>query len=244
MALDFFTNFTPYLLNNISNSFGYFRDKNQILDPITTSVRLSLLQYKQNYTKLGIDKNRIFFQEPKMFGYQGIMRTFNGDQKSDIHIIILSIENLLHWYKISDKKIRYLCEGVVNGLEKLSQCYSQEKSKNLVSQTIDFFTEKIRRELGEIIESKNDDIDCNFSDSGYETILSDRLIENDVKYDFFKSHWNDREIRIIYDQMKELEIDDNIDKRNSIIKSIENFLTFKDDKAHKHISNLTKYTTN
>jgi hypothetical protein len=242
MDLTFLKNVSPFFVDTVASTLGlYTNDKNQILDPITTSVRLTLLMYKPLYTKLSIGKNRISFQEPTLIPLiQGFLRRAKGDQRSDIHIIILSIENLLHWYKITDKKIRYICDGVINGLEKLSKCYSQEKNTNIVSQAIDFFIEKIKRELGEIVDTSEDN-DSNKSDFGLDSILSDKFVENNINYDYFKSHWNGREIRIIYDQLKELEIDKNEGKRASIIQSIENFLTYKDENTYKYMTNLTKY---
>lgn len=238
MAMNFIGGLTPFVIDKITTAIGWNNnDKNQILDPITTSVRICLLVYKPLYTKIGIDENRIWFHEPSIIPlYQGVVRTYTKDQKSDINIIMTSIEKLLIWYKISDKKIRYLCDGLINGFEKLGKCYSKGDSGNMIIKHIDYFIEKTKRELGEIHETSED---SNISDT--DSILSDRLVENDVNYEFFKSHWNDRELTIIYNQLKELELDEDPEKRSSIINSIENFLSHKDKQTHKHIDSLTKY---
>ena len=242
MAFTFIKNIAPFFVDNMASTLGiYTNDKNQILDPITTSVRLSLLLYKPLYTKLSIDNNRIYFHEPWLIPIiQSVQRKITRDQRSDLHIIFLSIENLLHWYKISDKKIRFICDGVINGLEKLSKCYSQEKNTNFTSKAIDNEIDKLKRMLGEIRET-SEDIESNNSECGTESILSDHLIEDNINYEYFKSHWSEREISIIYNQLKELEYDDNKSKRESLIESIEHFLTHKDDNTHKYMINLTKY---
>jgi hypothetical protein len=237
MALTFFKSSIPYFMENLASSLGYSNDKNQILDPITTSVRLSLLIYKPMYTKIGINRNRVNFQEPNIF--QGIMRKASGDQRTDIHILISSIKNLINWYNISDKRIRYICNKVIAGLDKLSKCYKEDEDTNLVSQTINFFIDEIKRELGELYIPNDDD--SNKSDIDTDSIMSDRLIENNIYYEYFKKHWNEREIMIVYNQLKELEIDEKKEKRESIIESIENLLKYKDRETYKYMTSLTKY---
>jgi len=248
MAFNILKNIAPFFIDNVVTSLGFHKNtKNQILDPITTSVKISLLLYKPLYTKLSINNNRVNFQEPTYI-LQGLTRRFNGDQRSDINILIQSIKNLLNWYNISDKKVRYICNGVINGLGKLSKCYGEEdENTNLVSQTIGFFIDKIRKDLGELYvpdtntetyDSTKEDKD---SDDDNHSILSDKFMENNIYFEFFKNHWNEREISIIYSQLKELEIDDNDTKRQSIIESIEKFLSYKDDETYKYMISLTKY---
>ena len=241
MAFSFLKSVTPFFMDNIGYRFGFYTDKNQILDPITTAIRISLLAYKPLYTKINISDNRIYFQEPMVL-IQGIRRNFNGDTGTDIHIMINSIKNLLLWYKRSDKRIRYIFDGVISGLEKLSQGY-RNIDKKYVSETIDLFIDKIKSELGDLHDSIDDNTDTEsiHSNTDVESLLSDKLIENDIYYDYFKKHWNVREIMIIYNQLKELEIDENQKKRESIIQSIDNLLTYKDEETNKYITSLTKY---
>lgn len=216
-------NITPYL--NFISSLGFnSNNKNQIIDPFSTAIKICLLIYKPLYTKLSISENRIYFQEPNL--YQGTRRTLNGDQGSDIYIIINSIENLLLWYKISDKNIRYICIEMIKGLEKISKCYHEEDDKKIISQTINFFIEKIQRKL-----------ENNEEEEEIQTHTSD----HNIYYDFFKKQWNEREIIIIFNQLQELDLDQNKDKQISLIKSIEEFLNYKDNETYKYINNLTKY---
>lgn len=237
--MNFLGGLTPFVIDKVTSAIGWSnKDKNQILDPVTTSVRICLLLYKPLHTKLGIDQNRIWFHEPSEWNpfYQGVIRTYSKDQKSDIVIITTSIQKLLLWYKISDKKIRYICEGLIKGLEKLKQCYTDGEKGNIITKHIKYFNDQIKQELGEIHDTSED---SNISDT--DSILSDRLVENDVNYEFFKSHWNERELTIIYSQLKELEADEDPKKRTSIINSIEHLLSYKDKETHEHIDGLTKY---
>lgn len=246
MSLTFLKSITPFFLDDIASSLGiYTNNKNQILDPITTSVRLTLLLYKPLYTKISINNNRINFQEPTFLRMttgmdlaQGFLRGIKGDQRSDINVIIHSVENFLSWYNMTDKRVRYVCDGVVNGLDKLAQCYSGQEYTDLISQHINFFIDKIKNQVGELYNSDNGNED---KGSMTNNLLSDKVIENNIYYEYFKKHWNDSEVTIIYNQLKELEKDENPEKRIAIIKSIEDFLSYKDENTYKYIIGLTKY---
>ena len=65
--------------------------------------------------------------------------------------------------------------------------------------------------------------------------------KQDIYSSYFQSHWNKREIKIIYNMLKELETDSNEKKQKSIIMSIEELLSYKDDETHKYITKLIQY---
>jgi len=243
MAFQFIKSLTPFFFDKYTSNNA---NKNQILDPISTSIKLSLLYYKPQYTRISIDKNRVYLQEPSF--YQGIMRNAYGDEGGDIDILICSVENLLTWYNISDTKIRYICNRIINGLEKLNVCYKDNEKKKMVSRGISSFIEKIKREMGELYEPQTDntttDTDSILSTDSADSIMTTVSLDDDKKgiyFDYFRNHWSELEILIVYNTLKELERDQNIKKQLSLIKSIEDILYYKDTETHKFIKKLVKY---
>lgn len=237
MAFQLFQSITPYFFGKYSSTFT---NKNQILDPVTTSIKLALLYYKPLYTKVSIDKNRVYLQEPKV--YQGFVRWAYSDEAKDIHVLMSAIDNFLNWYNISDKRVRYICHRVICGLEKIMKCYEENEDKIVVIKNIQFNIDKIKRTTGELYEldEKDDDDSVTSSDSVLSTISLDDG-KDTIYYDFFKNHWNDRELMIVYNMLKELETDCNEKKQSSIIRSIENMLRYKDSETHKFVNKLVKY---
>jgi hypothetical protein len=238
MAFKLLPSMTPYFLDKYAQEGN---NKNQILDPISTSIKMALYYYKPLYTKLRITNNRIEFQEPSF--YQWFIRTMNHDEGSDIHIAICSIENMLAWYPIADPRIRYICKRVICGFEKMIECYGPDDKK--VSKILTFFIDKIKREVGEMYTSQDDENDTD-SIASYE---SDKMIEvkispddpKNVYVDYFQKHWNDREIMIIYTILRELEMDENAEKQKAMIKSVEDILKHKDSETYTFIKKLIKY---
>ena len=60
-----------------------------MLDPITTVLRLGILKYKPECTKIGVANNKLTFYEPTV--YQGIYRWWSGDSRTDIQYLYLPL---------------------------------------------------------------------------------------------------------------------------------------------------------
>ena len=223
MVFSVFKNFSPFIFETYSNMT---HSKNQILDPITTAIRIGLLKYKPTYTKLSLSHNRIYLQEPWIF--QGTIRRMYGDHRSDINILIQCIARLLIWYNVNNKQIQYICNQMVSGLHKLLKCY-QDTDDNLVSQALTFFIHKIEHEM-ETARSTDK-----------KKILTDIEENNKDQQEYFRNHWNSSEINLIYNLLRELEIDDRDGKQASIIRSIEDIISYKDEETHKYVTKLVKY---
>ena len=56
---------------------------NSIIDPLTCVVRLSLLKYKPDGTKISVKENQISYNEPTLL--QGPIRWTFGDCRDDLH---------------------------------------------------------------------------------------------------------------------------------------------------------------
>ncbi len=61
----------------------------QPLDPLLCIVKIAMLSYMPEKTKISIHHNKVFLQEPNF--YQGVIRWTYGDQKNDIHSLYYPI---------------------------------------------------------------------------------------------------------------------------------------------------------
>ena len=131
-----------YLYNNM---ITYYQNKNTqknlILEPLGCILKLILLQFKENGTKISVSDNSITFNEPS-YG-QGIVRSLYGDCREDLHNIYHPLLKAVEWYPIREFIIYY--EECKKGLQLLLQVYDDNTT---IHHTISHYIS--------IIEGKND----------------------------------------------------------------------------------------
>lgn len=97
-----------------------------ILDPLSTIIKLAILSNKPINTKICIDKNVIFIQEPGPF--QAFCRYMFNNNKTDIQYIYNPIEIACQMYLTAQSiqqnpKIKELFKCAQNGIVKLMETY-------------------------------------------------------------------------------------------------------------------------
>jgi hypothetical protein len=97
-----------------------------ILDPLSTIIKLAILSNKPINTKICIDKNVVFIQEPGPF--QAFCRYVFNNNKTDIQYIYNPIEIACQTYLTvqtiqQNPKIKELFKCAQNGLVKLMETY-------------------------------------------------------------------------------------------------------------------------
>lgn len=97
-----------------------------ILDPLSTIIKLAILSNKPINTKICIDKNVVFIQEPGPF--QAFCRYMFNNNKTDIQYIYNPIEIACQTYLTAQSiqqnpKIKELFKCAQNGLVKLMETY-------------------------------------------------------------------------------------------------------------------------
>jgi hypothetical protein len=97
-----------------------------ILDPLSVIIKLAILSNKPIGTKIHIDKNVIYFQEPGPF--QSICRIYYNDNKTDLQYIYNPIEIACKYYLSKQSiqqnpKIKDLFKCAQNGITKLTETY-------------------------------------------------------------------------------------------------------------------------
>lgn len=211
-----------YLLNNKDNN-----DK-QILDPLTTIIKIALLFFHDKGAKLSIYNNSIKIQ--KANSLQGILRWSHGDSRNKLYNLKEPIKNCLIWFPYSKyKNLKTIYSYAIKGLEKLKFSYSVSNS-NITSHLIEYYIKIITDNLNEI-ELKINNVD-NIEQS---IIIKDTLQKN------IKKIWTNTDIILIENFFKILiENFDNNKNIENIYLSLLQFLKEKDEKLKSYIK---KYTT-
>jgi hypothetical protein len=197
----------------------------QLLDPLTTIIKLAMLNFHEINTKLSIHNHKIYFQEPNLL--QGPSRKIYGDKRGDLHNIHEPIVKCMEWYSKEDARIVYIFTLAKTGLENLKISYlnSSISHSDLVIHSIDLYINVIKLYLdGEEID-----------DSISREILDDKhLIEK------FQNVWADSEINVIYHLLKCTE-DKKADGKEvyDIMGTVRTFLDGKDLEVYDLIKQMS-----
>jgi hypothetical protein len=216
-----------FIQNIGSNIYNYFLSENnsnncQLLEPLCCIIKLSMLNLKEEGTKLQIVSNSIKFQEPDIL--QGTSRWLNGDTRSDLHNLCNPIQIALEWYNPSDTNdLRYIYGKALKGIDALGVAYNINTVSSLVGNTIAHYRILIHREL--------DKTDKTNKHKGVDETSNESVNEPEHKY---KNLWTKDEIKIIKSL---LEIAVNKKEKNEdyhhYLDSIENILDDKDNKIRE-----------
>ena len=186
------------ILKSTWNSGIFNKKKNAgiLLDPINTAFAIALLNFYPEGTKISIQNNEIYFQEP--WTLQGISRWKNGDKYEDIHNLINPIKKLIAskrnqalW---SEDSFKYIALKMKSGLERLAKTYRE----NLIANhTIEFYQSLITENL----QNKSHFLDRLNTDPDE---LGDEATIYDIYKDFF-CDWNFEQIDLVISILKNLE---------------------------------------
>jgi len=227
----------PYYHSHFLNYYKENNDINKILDPISTIVRLAMLHYKNEGTKITVDDNKVVFNETStwiignLFNYQGIYRNINGYSRQDLVLVYPPIFRAMLWYdknkEIELEHIRKILVLTSKGLLSLKELYKDEDGR--MEMFLNHCIEKIKQYMTNEIEI--DDLDNKI-------ILDEKI--NPRLFDTIKMLWSSKEIEIISDTL--CSIEDHLIKHdtlecqavNKYIKMIMRILEEK-DKAFKNM---------
>ena len=201
----------------LGSGVGYFYNaisdntSTQILDPLTTVIRLAILSFKILGTKISIHFNKIEYQEPTLL--QGTFRWKNGDKRSDLHNLCNPLKICrLKYDPNEDERINNIYKKSIQGLHKLQHLYdgNADSTKHALSHYIN------------IIKGEDLNIDQNQLEI----------------YDKFNTIWSDKDIDIINNLM--IEIENKFTKEEDItpyLNSIDALLNGKDLKIREILNN-------
>ena len=194
-----------------------------LLDPLSTIIKLAIIGNKPVGTKILIQYNIIYLQEPGIF--QSITRMFYNTNKSDLQYMynpiqiacntFLSKENI---QKIPRIKNLFICAQ--NGLKKLMETY---KSCSIITLCLNYYYAIITN----YVEQKyNDSI---FYKDMLTSLYTKELIES------LNEQWSSEKIKVILDLITFL-TNDVMASNN--VKTLETIMENTDPNSEKIISNI------
>ena len=192
----------------------YTKEKNIILEPLCCIFRMILLNYKGNGTKISIVNNSIQIHEPSF--YQGIIRSYNGDTREDLHNLYDPFLKAFEWYPISEngKLFRYFYERSYDGLNKLLKSYCKG---SIISHTLSHYC-KLFSEVnnGEFTNTLN-------------------INEESPLLNNLKDIWKEEELLILYQIFNFLEKCECKSEKQNYIQIIDEIISMKEKKVYEYI---------
>ena len=206
-----FTNINNYLKFYVYLKTTNHTNKNLILEPLCTIIKLILLSYKPNGTKISIYNNSILFHEPSIV--QGLIRLWTGDCREDLHNLYNPIIKSIHYSNINNEKHIFLLKKCIEGLKILINIYN---INTIVNHTLLHYIDIINNFI-----NKN---------------IIDTLENQSPLIDGLKIFWNEKEIDLIYNLLIHIDGKDAIDEKNVYLKNIEDIITFKEKEVYNYIN--------
>lgn len=196
--------------------------KNVILDPLTTIIRLAILKFKENGTKIGINQHQISYYSPT--DMQGVYRFFCGDKRSDLHNLYQPIRKATEWYNNGDNpKHKYIFAVAHQGLVKLKENYYTKYTNS------DNSTYMMLASFDNILTGKQKDIYNSVSPEKGEEVKQELMDNsNNIIHQSLRQLWNENDISVAFELLKKMEEADDEVTINGCIKSLSEFLQSKD----------------
>ena len=196
----------------------------QLLEPLSTIIRLAILYFDLEGTKIAIYNNRIFTQKPNFM--QGTIRWTYGNKRNELHYLYKPIIIAINKYNAKENEnIKIIFEYAIKGLEKLRNTYKQ-KSGTIICHSIDLYKEAILKSIG--ADKLKKDNKQNKQNS--QINLTDSICYDDITtklYEDFYQLWDPEQITIVADLLK-LAINKKIKTKISFIEAIDSIIKNKE----------------
>lgn len=193
------------------------REDRQILDPLTTMIKLAILGYKPYGTKLAIDKNRIYFQEPTIL--QGFWRWAYGNKRYELHHLLNPIMKAVKRYDKTKSNIKLIFDQSIYGLQTLKSSYND--SSSVVTHSLDLYISIINNTAH--LQS---------------TELTD--IETETQYSIFRELWTDDEIQLVSSMIEQIKNSNNQPNITTYLEAVNTILSMKEERANELLRDLTQ----
>jgi len=111
-----------------------YPNKNDILDPLSLVIKLYILSFKPQGSKISILNNKIVIQEAGLF--QSTVRKINGDTKNDLINILFPLTYACEIYlsDLASDKYKCLFEQIIKSFDKLNQTYQINETGHNIEQ--------------------------------------------------------------------------------------------------------------
>jgi hypothetical protein len=212
------SNNIQYITNTNEDTSNNINSKSFILDPLSVIIKLAILGNKPIGTKIMIQNNIIYFQEPGMF--QSLCRYVYNSNKTDIQYMYNPIEiacsKFLSKDYVSKKpRIKQLFTNALSGLKNLMETY---KNTSIIVLCLNYYYAIIMNHMsGEPHEN------IFFQDNN--SYLYTKNLINALNY-----QWTDDKIKVVLDIITFL----NNNHMTNNVKSLENIME-SNDKTSEYI---------
>ena len=211
--------------------FNAFKDPNNsfILDPLSCVIRLSVLAFKPEGTKISITRNKISYNEPCIL--QGTIRWTQGDNRDDLHNIYKPLEKACEWYDLQDKNLVNIFLLAIKGLEKLKKSYTNNST---INHSIDRYILVIKENID--INPKN----INLRSTRNSNSSANEYSDNNHIFEELKQLWSEREINIVNNLL--LQVQDDYEKNqevNHYLSSLEHIVNMKEKRVFEMLLKAT-----
>ena len=105
------------LFEKFFNSYKNYKTELFLLEPMSSIIRLAILSFSDEGTKIAISNNKIYVQEPSYL--QPILRKIYGANRTELSHLLRPIVICKKRYDEKDKSIKNIFKFAVKGLKKL-----------------------------------------------------------------------------------------------------------------------------
>jgi hypothetical protein len=196
-------------VTSISDDNAKINIKSYILDPLSVIIKLAILSNKPIGTKILIQNNVVYLQEPGPF--QSICRMIYNTNKTDLQYLFnplntACLQFLSKTFVQKTPRIKKLFVCAQNGLKKLIETY---KSCSIITLTLNYYYALLTNHIQEVYNEHmfiKDSFTCYYTQS-----ICDSL----------NKQWSDTKIKVVLDIISFLL--DNDDAENNV-KSLETIM--------------------
>tara|TARA_E500000178_G_scaffold341524_1_gene385545 strand:+ start:256 stop:837 length:582 start_codon:yes stop_codon:yes gene_type:complete len=183
--------------------------KNILLEPLSCLIKLVILSQKTQGTKISIYNNSILFHEPSIT--QGVLRTYQGDSRDDLHNLCFPIMIALKWYPKNDPQYKLIYEYSIQGLSKLKSNY---ETNSITNHTLSHY------------------ISILIDDTDHDTTPQNPLMEK------FKGFWNDKELKCLH-LMIDIALNTTEENKSMYLSLLCNLLSEKDKLVYDFVQKVS-----
>ncbi len=200
-------------------------NKINLLDPLSTIVKLRIYSYKPVGTKISVQYNKISIQENSIMLLQPVIRTWLRDSKNDLNILSNPVVYACEIYLNAENREKYLplFTDALLAFNKLKETY--------VGTDITFTIDNIQNNMNSFIENKEHSInDIITNNTSHEFKL--------LTYKQITAIWTENRLTMLFGYLYELENYETDEELLFILNGLTSFMDFMDLCFKNIISNL------
>jgi hypothetical protein len=202
-------------------------NKTDLLDPLSTIIKLRIYSYKPTGTKISVQFNKISIQENNIPMLQTALRTWMRDTKNDLNILSNPVVYACEIYLNGENRDKYmsLFKDASLAFNKLKETYS--------GTDIIFTIDNIQNNMNMFIENKDHDIG--------DTIQTANNISSTIRSTIYESIgkiWTENRLTILFNYLNELESYGTDEELVFILAGLASFMDYMDFCSFSEIRNL------